>query len=100
MAMGSAYSRNCIMGAREEGYTQLTDESELLLPSEVKITHCSNAKPRPTKRQSRGEPSVIELLDSQKNTPEQTNKAMEAQQEHHQPQREQRGKRLFKKEEY
>ena len=97
LAMGSAYSRNCIMGAREEGYTQLTDETELLLPLEVNITHCSNARPRPTKRQNRGEPTIIELLDRQGDTPEQTNKALEAQQDQHQPQWEQRGKRLFKK---
>ncbi len=97
LAVGSAYSRNSIMGARDKRYTQLTNDSELLLPSEVNITHNPNARPALARRQQLERPAVRDLLDSQGDAPEQTGQVSEKLCQMEQPTWQRCGRRLYKK---
>ena len=53
LAEGSGYNHNVIVGARDEGYTQAEEDSVLLMPDQVTLTHISGARSRTMTRKRR-----------------------------------------------
>ncbi|KAL3139217.1 hypothetical protein ABBQ32_005987 [Trebouxia sp. C0010 RCD-2024] len=75
LAEGSAYNHNVIVGARDEGYTQVEEDLTLILPNDVTLTHNSGARARPMTRKRRQTdsktPSMV-VKDGAQRPPKQT----------------------------
>ena len=62
LAEGSGYDHSVIVGARDEGYTQAEEESVLLMPHQVTLTHIFGARLRTMTKGRGGKETQLQTL--------------------------------------